>query len=59
MLKIEKTHGLQASLVYLQGFLSERHLSFEEYMDSVLKPKGLMESIFNAMKNTFTRTRTS
>ena len=55
LLKIEKVHGIEASLVYLQGFLSERHLTFDEYMDSILKPKGLMAIIFNAMKNTFAR----
>ena len=55
LLKVEKAHGLQASLVYFQGFLSERHLTFEEYMDSILKPKGFMAIIFNTMKNTFSR----
>ena len=55
LLKIEKVHGMKASLVYLQGFLSERHLTFEEYMNSILEPKGLMAIIFNKMKNTFAR----
>jgi len=55
LLKIEKTHGMQASLVYLQGFLNERHVTFEEYMDSILKPQGLMGILFNRMKSTFTR----
>ena len=53
LLKIEKRHGLEASLIYLKGYLDERHLSFEEYMDSILKPKGLMATIFNKMKSTF------
>ena len=53
LLKVEKAHGLKASLVYLQGFLNERHQTFEDYMDSILKPKGLMALIFNKMKNTF------
>jgi PAS domain S-box-containing protein len=55
LLKIEKTHGIHASLVYLEGFLNERHLTFEEYMDSILKPKGIMAVIFNTMKSTFSR----
>lgn len=53
LLKIEKAHGLKASLVYLQGFLNEKHMTFEEYMDSVLKPTSLMASIFNKMKSNF------
>ncbi len=53
LLRVEKAHGFEASLVYLQGFLNERHLTFEEYMDSILKPQGLMGMIFNKMKSTF------
>ena len=55
LLKIEKVHGIQASLVYLQGFLNERHVTFEEYMDSILKPQGIMAIIFNKMKSSFVR----
>ena len=53
LLKVEKAHGLQASLVYLQGFLNEKHQTFDEYMDSVLKPKGFMAILFSKMKGTF------
>jgi len=53
LLKIEKVHGLKASLIYLQGYLDERHLTFEEYMESILKPKGIMSIFFNKMKQTF------
>jgi len=53
LLKIEKVHGMEASLIYLQGYLEERHLTFDEYMDSLLKPKGIIATIFNKMKDTF------
>ena len=53
LLKIEKTHGLEASLIYLEGYLDERHLTFDEYMDSLLKPKGIMAILFNKIKSTF------
>ncbi len=53
LLKIEKIHGLEASLIYLEGYLDERHLTFEEYMDSILKPKGIMAILFNKVKRTF------
>ena len=53
LLKIEKSHGVQASLVYLQGYLNERHLTFDEYMDSLLKPQGFIAIIFDKMKSRF------
>jgi len=53
LLKIEKMHGMEASLLYLQGFLDERHVTFNEYMDSIVKPKGLIAIIFNRMKSSF------
>ena len=53
LLKIEKAHGLEASLIYLQGYLEERHVTFDEYMDSLLKPKGIMATLFNKVKSSF------
>lgn len=55
LLNIEKKHGKEASLIYLQGYLDERHTNFDDFMDSVLKPKGFMAIIFNKMKNSFKR----
>jgi PAS domain S-box-containing protein len=54
LLKVEKMHGMEASLLYLQGFLDERHVTFNEYMDSIVKPKGIIAIIFNRMKRSFT-----
>jgi len=53
LLDIEKRHGMEASLVYLQGYLDERHTTYNELMDSIIKPKSLMEKLFNIMKRTF------
>ncbi|MCH9740696.1 MAG: PAS domain S-box protein [Epsilonproteobacteria bacterium] len=53
LLKIEKEHGLEASLVYLQGYLDERHTTFDELMDSIVRPKGLMAILFARMKKSF------
>jgi len=53
LLYVEKKHGLESSLRYLQGFLEERHQTFEEYMDSLVRPKGLFATIFNRMKSSF------
>ena len=53
LLDIEKRHGMEASLVYLQGYLDERHTNYNELMDSIIKPKSLIEKLFNIMKRTF------
>ena len=53
LIDIEKRYGMEASLVYLQGYLDERHTNYHELMDSLLKPKSLMEKLFNIMKKTF------
>jgi len=53
LLDIEKKHGVEASLVYLQGYLDERHMNFDEYMDSIVKPKGLIAILLNKMKKHF------
>ena len=55
LLRIERLHGQQASLVYLQEYLDERQTTFDEYMDSILKPKNFIAIIFNSMKNTFAK----
>jgi len=56
MLDIERTHGMKASLVYLQGFLDEKHTNYNEYMTDLIKPKSLMEKFFNLMKKSFLNT---
>jgi len=53
LLDIEKRHGMEASLVYLQGYLDERHTTYNELMNKIVKPKSLMEKLFNIMKKTF------
>ncbi|MCK4440691.1 MAG: PAS domain-containing protein [Sulfurovaceae bacterium] len=53
LLDIEKRHGMEASLVYLQGYLDERHTNYNDLMYKIVKPKSLMEKLFNVMKETF------
>jgi len=53
LLSIEKSSGVEASLLYLQGYLEERHTTYNELMDEIVKPKSLMEKLFNIMKKTF------
>ena len=53
LLDIEKKHGLEASLMYLQGYLDERHMDFDEFMASIVKPKGVFNVLFERMKSQF------
>ena len=53
LLRIEKKQGMIASLVYLQGYLNERNVTYGEFMDRVVKPKSLIERFFSMMKSKF------
>jgi len=53
LLRIEKKHGMTASLVYLQGYLNERHMTYGEFMDRLVKPQSFIEKLFSMMKSRF------
>ncbi len=53
LVKIEKKSGLEQSLIYLQGFLDVRHVTYHELMAELIKPKSIMEKLFLVMKRTF------
>ncbi len=53
LLRIERKHGMSASLIYLKGYLNERHTTYTELMNEVVKPKSLIEKLFALMKNRF------
>jgi PAS domain S-box-containing protein len=53
MLEIEKTHGMDASIEYLEAFLEEKKMSYNQYIDELAKPKGLAAKLFETMKKVF------
>ena len=53
LLKIEKKSGMEQSLIYLQGFLDVRHVTYNEFMSELIKPKSMIEKLFLVMKRTF------
>jgi len=53
LLKIEKRENMTASLHYLENYLKERNATLQEYMQSILKPKTVISSLFNKIKNGF------
>jgi len=56
LLKIEKSSGMEQSLVYLQGFLDVKHMSYHAFMTDLVKPRSIMEKLFLVMKKTFNYT---
>ncbi|HIO95564.1 MAG TPA: PAS domain S-box protein [Campylobacterales bacterium] len=49
MLKIEKKHGMEGSLSYLESFLEERGVNYDNFLDEIIKPKGFMNKFFGGM----------
>ena len=46
LLDIEKKKGVEASLVYLNRYLSENHMSYTDLMEMMSRPKGIIQRIF-------------
>ena len=53
MLEIEKEHGMDASIEYLEGFLEEKGMSYNQYIEDLAKPKGIAGAFFDKMKKMF------
>jgi len=53
MLAIEKKHGMEKSLAYLEGFLEEHQLSYEEFITELIKPRGILAKLLGAFKRMF------
>jgi len=50
MLAIEKKHGVEKSIVYLQAFLEEHNLTYHEFISELIKPKGVLATLLSAFK---------
>ena len=53
MLAIEKKHGMEKSLAYLEGFLEENHLTYGEFIEELIKPKGIIAVLLSTFKKMF------
>ncbi len=53
MLEIEKVHGMKASVEYLNSYLAEREMTYNEYIDELAQPKGIAALLFEQMKKMF------
>lgn len=55
LLEIEKTSGMEGSQKYLNGYLEEKGLNYDEYMESLIGGKGLAKKVFSGVKGLFKR----
>ncbi len=53
LVEIEKTGGMEASEKYLRGFLEERKMTYDEFMNDLSGNHGLFKIFFKAMKKLF------
>lgn len=53
LLEIEKEGGMEASEKYLRGFLEEKGVTYDEFVNDLVGNKGLFKIFFTAMKKLF------
>jgi PAS domain S-box-containing protein len=50
MVSIEKKHSMEKSLAYLDAFLEEHHVTYPEFIEELIKPKGIIGTLLNTFK---------
>jgi PAS domain S-box-containing protein len=53
LLEIENELGMEASIEYLNGYLEEKKMNYDQFIENLAKPKGLSAIFFNKMKQLF------
>jgi len=53
MLTIEKKHGMKQSIEYLEGFLEERGVTYDEFIAELIKPRGILLTLLSTFKRVF------
>ncbi len=53
MLSIEKKHGMEKSLAYLEAFLEAENTTYDDFIDGLIKPKGVLAVLLTSFKNMF------
>jgi len=49
----ERKSGIEGSLLYLEKFLEEKELSYNEYLEVLVKPKGVLQGLLGSFKKVF------
>ena len=50
MLLVEKREGVESSLQYLEKFLAHRGMSYDEFLEDLAKPKGVLNILIDSFK---------
>lgn len=53
LLMVEKEHGLKAGIAYLEAFLEEKKMNYDQYIEDLAKPRGFSTILFEKMKQLF------
>ena len=53
LLEIEKDAGMEASEKYLRGFLEEKQMTYDEFIDQLIGNRGIFKMFFTMMKKLF------
>ena len=53
MRKIEKKHGMEGALSYLEAFLEEHQMTYDQFLGELIKPKGIISTLLAAFKKMF------
>ena len=53
LLEIEKEQGMDASLVYLKGFLEANNITYDEFVQTLYESAGVWTKIYQALKKVF------
>ncbi len=50
MIAIERKHGMEKSLAYLESFLDEEGFTYPKFIEELTRSKGILETLLNAFK---------
>jgi len=53
MLEIEKKLGMDSSIEYLEAYLEEKGMDYNQFIEELAKPKGIANLFFSKMKEMF------
>ena len=53
LLAIEEEHDMKASITYLEAYLEEKKMNYDQFIEDLAKPKGFAAVLFDKMKKLF------
>jgi hypothetical protein len=53
LLMVEKERGVTASIEYFNLFLKEKNMDYDQFIETIAKPKGIAAILFQKMKSFF------